>query len=106
LDPCNLIKSPARFYRNTDLLNECFDKLSPYIASCHAKDLTWDIEMNVHFREVGPGKGALDYQTYLKRLAELPQSPPLMIEHLEKAEEYTEAAKHIQAVGQQLGLSF
>ena len=56
LDPCNLVNSPEKFYRNTALLNECFDKLGPWIASCHAKDLTWDVEMNVHFREVVPGK--------------------------------------------------
>jgi sugar phosphate isomerase/epimerase len=106
LDPCNLVNSPERFYRNTDLLNECFDKLGPHIASCHAKDLTWDVEMNVHFREVGAGKGTLDYRTYLRRLAELPQAPPLMIEHLSKPEEYAEAARHIVAVGTQSGLKF
>lgn len=106
LDPCNLVNSPERFYRNTDLLNECFDKLGPHIASCHAKDLTWDIEMNVHFREVGAGQGSLDYQTYLKRLAQLPHQPPLMIEHLGKAEEYAAAAKHIMEVGKGLGLEF
>jgi hypothetical protein len=27
LDPCNLVNSPAKFYGNRDLLNECFDKL-------------------------------------------------------------------------------
>jgi len=40
LDPCNAINSPERYYRNAELLNECFDKLGPYIVSCHAKDLT------------------------------------------------------------------
>lgn len=106
LDPCNLVNSPEKFYRNTDLLNECFDKLGPWIASCHAKDLTWDVEMNVHFREVGPGKGSLDYATYLRRLAALPHSPPLMIEHLAAADDYAQAAKHIVAEGGKLGLEF
>lgn len=106
LDPCNLVNSPERFYRNTDLLKECFDKLGPRIASCHAKDLTWDVEMNVHFREVGPGKGAMDYATYLRRLAALPQSPPLMLEHLAAADDYAQAAKHIVTVGEGLGLKF
>lgn len=106
LDPCNLINSPERFYRNTDLLNECFDKLGPHISSCHAKDLHWEVEMNVHFKEVIPGKGALDYETFLKRLARLPQQPPLMLEHLNKAEEYAEGARHIKAVGARLGLAF
>jgi L-ribulose-5-phosphate 3-epimerase UlaE len=62
--------------------------------------------MNVHFREVRPGAGSLDYATYLKRLASLPQQPPLMIEHLAKAEEYAQAAKHIVEVGRTLGLKF
>jgi sugar phosphate isomerase/epimerase len=106
LDPCNLINSPERFYRNTALLNECFDKLGRWIVSCHAKDLAWDVEMNVHFREVRPGAGELDYATFLKRLAALPQPPPLMIEHLGKPEEYAEAAKHIVGVGGQVGVRF
>ena len=72
LDPCNAVNCPQRFYQSTVLLNECFDKLGPWIVSCHAKDLTWDIEMNVHFREVVPGTGTLDYGTFLRRLAELP----------------------------------
>src|SRR5262249_53802953 len=86
LDPCNAVNSPARFYRNAQLLNECFDKLGRWIVSCHAKDLTWDVEMNVHFREVRPGAGAMDYPTYLRRLAALPQRPPLMLEHLPSPE--------------------
>ena len=106
LDPCNLVNSPEKFYHNTALLNECFDKLGRWLVSCHAKDLTWDVEMNVHFREVAPGKGSLDYATYLKRLAELPQNAPLMLEHLSTAEEYAGAREHIFEVGHQAGLSF
>jgi sugar phosphate isomerase/epimerase len=106
LDVCNLVNSPERFYHNTTLLNECFDKLGRWIVSCHAKDLTWDVEMNVHFREVVAGKGSLDYATYLRRLAQLPQSPPLMLEHLATAEEYTAAREHIFDVGRKAGLTF
>ena len=106
LDPCNLINSPEKFYRNTDLLHECFDKLGRWIVSCHAKDLTWDIEMNVHFREVRPGLGALDHTTYLRRLAQLPQPAPLIIEHLPNAEEYAKARDHLTATAAAAGLSF
>ena len=105
LDPCNIVNSPEKFHRNTDLLNECFDKLGRWIVSCHAKDLTWDVEMNIHFREVQPGKGSLDYTTYLRRLAQLPDVP-LMLEHLSKPEEYVAAKEHILTVGQQAGLKF
>ncbi|NLF73854.1 MAG: sugar phosphate isomerase/epimerase [Candidatus Anammoximicrobium sp.] len=106
LDPCNIINSPVRFYRNRDVLNECFDKLGPWIVSCHAKDLTWDVEMQVHFREVVLGAGELDYVTYLKRLAALPQSPPLMIEHMKNAEEYDQSRKHLLEVAPKAGVRF
>lgn len=106
LDPCNLINSPTRFYQNTALLNECFDKLGKWIVSCHAKDLRWNLEMNIHFIEVRPGLGVLDYPTYLRRLSALPQSPPLMMEHLPNAEEYDQARLHLFEVGRKTGITF
>ena len=106
LDPCNLVNSPAKFYRNTDLLNECFDQLGRWIVSCHAKDLTWDVEMNVHFREVGPGQGSMDHATYLRRLAQLPQNAPLMLEHLPNEADYDAARDRVRAVGDTIGLRF
>ena len=106
LDPCNLINSPARFYRNTELLNACFDKLGRRIVSCHAKDLRWEVEMNVHFREVTLGTGALDYRTYLKRLAALPGDVPLMIEHMQGAEQYEKSRRYLFDLGGKVGVSF
>ncbi len=106
LDPCNIINSPEKFYRSGEVIAECFDKLGRWIVSCHAKDLTWEVEMNVHFREVGAGRGSVDYTTYLRRLAALPQNPPLMLEHLAKAEEYDQARTHIFELGKKLELSF
>ena len=106
LDPCNLINSPVRFYRNTDLLNECFDKLGGWIVSCHAKDLSWELEMNIHFREVTLGTGALDYTTYLKRLAALPGDVPLMIEHMQGPEEYDKSRRYLFELAPKVGVSF
>jgi L-ribulose-5-phosphate 3-epimerase UlaE len=88
------------------LINECFDKLGRWIVSCHAKDLAWEVEMNVHFREVRPGTGSLDYSTFLKRLAQVPHQPPLMLEHLSTAEEYDAARQYIVARGTGLGMRF
>jgi sugar phosphate isomerase/epimerase len=106
LDPCNAINCPARYYHNTELLDECFDKLGRWIVSCHAKDLTWDVEMNVHFREVCPGTGTLDYATYLKRVAALPGEVPLMIEHMKGAAEYDQARRYIMEAGEKIGVTF
>ncbi len=105
LDPCNLINSPARFYQNTELLNECFDQLAPWIVSCHAKDVAWELDMQVHFKEVVLGTGKLDYRTYLSRLAKLPDVP-LMIEHMQNQQEYDQSRQFVFDVGQELGLTF
>lgn len=104
LDVANAINCPARFYDSTRLINECFDQLGEHIVSCHAKDLVWDIEMNVHFREVPPGRGKIDYAAYVRRVAGLPQQAPLMIEHCANEQEYTEAAAHIKAVAAKCGV--
>ncbi len=106
LDPCNLINCPERFYNTTALLHECFDKLGPWIVSCHVKDLTWDVEMNLHFREVTVGAGAIDFATYLRRAAALPADVPLMIEHMANAEEYDKARRHLLDLGKKIGVDF
>jgi sugar phosphate isomerase/epimerase len=106
LDVCNGINCPQRFYHNADFIRECFRKLGPFIISCHAKDLRWDIEMNVHFEEVVPGRGQLDYVAYLGELAQLGTDVPLMLEHLQTAEEYDEGRLYIRKVGDGMGLRF
>jgi sugar phosphate isomerase/epimerase len=104
LDPCNIVNSPGRFYRNAALLQECFDKLGQWIVSCHAKDLSWEAAGNVYFKEVRPGAGGLDYRTYLSLLSKLPQSAPLMLEHLPNAQEYDLARQHVQKVAAESGI--
>jgi sugar phosphate isomerase/epimerase len=106
LDVCNLVNSPERFYRNAALIEECFRKLGRWIVSCHAKDLEWQPEMNVHFVEVIPGRGEIDYRAYLRGLAGLATPAPLMLEHLKTAEEYAEGARFIRKIAGELGLEF
>jgi sugar phosphate isomerase/epimerase len=106
MDVCNGINSPTRFYRNGEFITECFRKLGRWIASCHAKDLEWKVELNVHFQEVVPGRGEVDYATYLRELSNLPVDAPLMLEHLKTAEEYEEGKKYIQKVAAGIGVRF
>ena len=106
LDICNGINSPTRFYNNTAYIEECFHKLGPWIISCHAKDLHWDIEYNLHFREVPPGRGQIDYQAYLRGLSALGRDTPLMLEHLATEAEYDEGRAHIRNVGDSIAIPF
>jgi len=104
LDVCNIINSPERFYHNSEVIAGCFRKLGPWIISCHAKDLAWIVELNVHFQEVIPGRGQVDYRTYLDELSRLPAETPLMLEHLKNAAEYDEGRNYIQKIAAQIGV--
>lgn len=106
LDVCNGVNSPRRFYENTAYIHECFTKLGPWIVSCHAKDLKWIVELNVHFQEVVPGRGKIDYRAYLQNLSKLKQDAPLMLEHLSGAAEYDEGRAYIRKVGEAAGVTF
>jgi sugar phosphate isomerase/epimerase len=106
MDVCNGINSPARLYGNAEFIQECFTRLGRWVVSCHAKDLQWIPEMNVHFVEVIPGRGMVDYHTYLNQLSRLPIDVPLMLEHLKSPKEYEEGKHYIQKVARDLGLHF
>ena len=104
LDVCNVINNPTRFYNNKAVIEECFRKLGQWVASCHAKDLAWVPEYNVHFAEVIPGRGEIDYATYLRELSKLAVDVPLMLEHLKTPEEYDEGRAYIRRVASQEGI--
>ncbi len=106
LDVCNVINTPDRYYRNAEVITECFQKLRPWILSCHAKDLAWETkgEYNVHFQEAIPGRGQIDYVTYLRELSTI--DAPLMLEHLKSAEDYAEARTHVRRAGREAGVVF
>ncbi len=96
IDVCNAVNSPALFYNNAALTGDLFHRLGRWILSCHAKDLAWLPEMNVHYVEVIPGRGEIDYQAYLRAIQRYAPQAPLMLEHLKTAEEYLEGATYIR----------
>jgi len=98
LDPVNLINSPRLYAQNSVLLKDCFERLGPYIKSCHAKDITLGTELTVHLAEVRAGLGGLDYVTFLRELNRLDPDTPIMLEHLPTAEAYLASAKHLRSV--------
>jgi sugar phosphate isomerase/epimerase len=106
LDPCNLVNSPERYYRSSDIIRECYRKLGPRIASVHAKDLSWDVEMAVHFREVRIGLGSIDYAVFLAEHARYAPEAPLMLEHLPSEAEYDAARDQVLATGARIGVRF
>ncbi len=104
LDPMNLITSPQIYYGNGEMIRDCFRKLGPQIRSCHAKDITLREDNAVpQLDEILAGKGNLDYSAFLTELAKL-KDVPMMMEHLNTAEEYVQAAKYIRSVGKMVNV--
>jgi sugar phosphate isomerase/epimerase len=106
LDPVNVVITPSIYYNNGAMIRDCFKKLGPYIRSCHAKDITLRQDNNVpQFDEIIAGKGNLDYSVFLTELSKL-KDVPLMMEHLNSAEEYAQAAAYIRSVGKKINIDF
>jgi sugar phosphate isomerase/epimerase len=105
LDPVNLILTPRQYWDSGALIRECFEKLGAFIVSCHAKDIVLHHQAALHFDEILPGRGQLDYRTYLRALDRLPGDVPLMLEHLPDAD-YALARDHIFAIGDEIGVGF
>ena len=104
IDPVNMINL-GTYYRNTELIEECFDLLGEHIIAGHAKD-TYILpnKMSAYITEVAPGKGILDYETYLVRLSRLSWPRSLLIEHIPD-EEYPGAKKYIEDTAARVGVT-
>ncbi|MEJ5312785.1 MAG: TIM barrel protein [Anaerolinea sp.] len=105
LDPVNLINSPQRYFENARLIQDCFERLGPWIKSCHAKDILLRPHLTTHLDEVRPGLGGLDYRTFLREAHRLPQDVPLMLEHMTEENDYLLAAQYIRQIASEEGLS-
>lgn len=101
LDPVNLIVSPRQYYDTTSLIRRCFELVGPWIISAHGKDITLGDKLSLHLSEVIPGRGNLDYRTYLSLLDGM--GIPIMLEHLADAD-YPEARDHLKSVGKSLNI--
>ncbi|MCC5972798.1 MAG: sugar phosphate isomerase/epimerase [Rubellimicrobium sp.] len=105
MDPTNYFED-HNIDKMDDVLNQVFDTLTHHVKMAHAKDVARsqdtsekhadigdDDALASHtFRGVGnivldaPGMGVLNYDLYLKRLAEKHPNIPVIIEHLDEAD--------------------
>jgi sugar phosphate isomerase/epimerase len=104
LDPVNIICSPRAYYANGHIIQECFDKLGPWIRSCHAKDIRLENQLTTHLVEAIPGQGHLDYRTYLSCVNRLPGDVALMMEHLSDQEQVLQGAAYIRRVAGEISI--
>lgn len=95
-DPVNMINSPSRYFGNGAFIKDFIDKLGHAIRSVHLKDIVLRDNLTVHLDEVRPGLGRLNYATLLTELSRLSPDLPVLLEHLETANEYRAAASFVR----------
>jgi len=103
-DPVNMISSPRRYADTAGFVREFVDELGTEIRCVHCKDIALRDNLTVHLDEVIPGEGNLDYRALLTALDDLDRDIPLLVEHLDTAAEYEQAADHIRGVAEEVGV--
>lgn len=95
LDVVNMITSPERYFFNDRFLDECFEKLSGTICSCHLKDINLKEEYTFQLQECACGEGTLDIRKYVSLAEKENPCMPMIIEHLTTDEEYAESVAYV-----------
>jgi len=104
-DPANLM-TPETYFTTGELIHEAFERLGDRFIAVHCKDISWLMDgMQTGLGETVPGRGVLDYDTFLNRVASAATELPLIIEHLKGPEDVLEAASFIRQRARELHLS-
>lgn len=106
LDQMNMINQ-EHYYNTTALINQTFDLLADRIVAVHLKDLRCDFShMFLKWDEVTIGNGIMDYDTYLKRLAQLPSDTPCYCEHMAEERDYALNFARLHHLASKAGVQF
>lgn len=106
MDFVNMINCPRRFLAPEAFIDECFEKLAPYIKSTHIKDTRMHpTRLTTVLEECAPGEGALDFSRVLGIIhRRLPANAPVLLEHMATFGEYAAAYDHLAAAAARAGI--
>jgi len=104
-DPVNLVSSPRKYFSNGELTKEFIRVLGRHIKSCHIKDIILTSDLTVNLKEVRAGLGGFDCATFLREINLMDPDMPVLMEHLEKEEDYRLAAEYIRSVMKAEGIN-
>ena len=103
LDPVNMMHI-GTYFRSAELIEEAFELLGENIDIAHAKDsYILPDRMSLYLTEVPPGRGVVDYATYLAGLSRLKYPRVLLIEHMADSE-YAGAKRYIEETAVKTGV--
>ena len=105
LDITNMVH-PNVAFRMSELTNITFELLGDRIFYLHAKDFVWN-EMLPGMSWAMNGTGNMDYELWLAHVSRLTARPEtyVLVEFLNKDEEYAQAQKNIRAIAEKIGVT-
>lgn len=98
MDFTNMINNPQKYIFSTRFIQECFQKLGPYIKSIHIKDAILHQKYPCCIEEVMPGKGTIDFGNVLRLCEGLGTETTAFVEHLNTYGEYKEAVEYVRGI--------
>ena len=104
LDPVNFINKPAKFFRNAELLRECFAKLGPHIGASTPRTSRSRTSSPCTSPRSGRDWALSTTACSWASSRRLDPDTPILVEHLSSAAEYDAAVAHVRSVAGELGL--
>ena len=98
LDIVNMISDPKKYLFNEKFTIDAISLLGKHIKSCHIKDVLLESRLTTRLKEVPCGEGGFNLKNYIEQLDLLDKNMPVIIEHLDKEEEYIKAIKYIEGL--------
>ena len=98
LDVFNWMTSARRYLCNEEFVEECFEKLGPYIKSCHLKDVRLEQGYTLRLTETGPGEGGINLRHLIRTAQRHDPGMPFIIEHLGSDEDYLCGIAHVRSL--------
>lgn len=96
LDIVNMISDTKKYLFNEQFTTTAFCLLGKHIKSCHIKDVLLESHLTLKLKEVPCGEGGFNLKHYIEQINLLDENMPVIIEHLDKEEEYIKAIKYIE----------
>jgi sugar phosphate isomerase/epimerase len=96
MDFFNMINDAHRYFFHPEFMRECFDKLGPWIKSCHLKDVRLRDEFTLQLEETACGQGTISLESYAEQINDLDPPMPVIIEHLSSDRAYRESMAYVQ----------
>ena len=98
MDIINMINSADRYFGADEFIEECIELLGDRIRSCHIKDVHLNEAYTLRLEECPPGEGEFPLKHYVSKINESDPDMPVILEHLNKDEEYIRYMNYLKEV--------